>query len=121
MDFTSQKLSLSFLFSVLVSLCWSQNFEGTIIDQTKSPQFGVFVQCGEKKTMTDEQGKFQIPCDKGPLIIYGTDIDTLIYLLNGIVAPKTVIQVQTSTAVEEVEVRSKRLHYFDIGFIPPIK
>ena len=121
MDFTSRKITLSFLFSILVSLSWSQNFEGTIIDQTKSPQFGIFVQCGEKKTMTDEQGKFQIPCDKGPLIIYGDQIDTLIYVLNGMVAPKHTIEVQTSEAVEEVEIRGKRLHYFDIGFIPPIK
>ncbi|MGV3609951.1 MAG: TonB-dependent receptor family protein [Fluviicola sp.] len=121
MDFTAQKLSLSVLFSVLVSGCWSQNFEGTIIDQTKSPQFGIFVRCGEKTTGTDENGKFSIPCDKGPLIIYGDQIDTLVYVLNGIVAPKTIIQVQTSESVEEVEVRSKRLHYFDIGFIPAIK
>jgi Fe(3+) dicitrate transport protein len=121
MDFTFRKISLSFLCCILVSCCWSQSVEGTIIDQTKTPQFGVFVQCGEKKTMTDEQGKFQIPCDKGPLIIYGDQIDTLIYILNGIVAPKTVIEVQSSEAVEEVEICGKRLHYFDIGFIPPVK
>ena len=121
MDFTAQKLSLSVLFSVLVTLCWSQNFEGTIIDQTASPQFGIFVRCGEKTTSTDENGKFRIPCDKGPLIIYGDQIDTLIYVINGIVAPKTIIQVQTSESVEEVEIRSKRMHYFDIGFIPAIK
>ena len=107
--------------SIFVSLSWSQNFEGTIIDQTKTPQFGVFVQCGEKKTMTDEQGKFKIPCDKGPLIIYGDEIDTLVYVLNGIVAPAPLIEVQSSQTMEEVEIRGKRMHYFDIGFIPPIK
>lgn len=121
MDFTARKISLSLLFALAVSFSWSQRFEGTIIDQTKSPQFGVIVQCGNEKTRTDEAGKFSIPCDKGPLLIYGDDIDTLVYVLNGIVAPKTIIEVQSSEKVEEVEIRGKRLHYFDIGFIPPIK
>ncbi|AEA44752.1 TonB-dependent receptor family protein [Fluviicola taffensis] len=121
MDYSSQKLSLLILFSILVSCSWSQNFEGTIVDQTNTPQFGVTVQCNEKKVLTDESGKFQIPCEKGPLIIYGIEIDTLFYILNGIVAPNPIIQVKTSEEIDEVEVKSKRLHYFDIGFIPPIK
>ncbi|MNK02279.1 Fe(3+) dicitrate transport protein FecA precursor [compost metagenome] len=121
MDHPARKLILSLLCSVLVPFAWSQVFEGTIVDQGNTPQFGIFVQCGEKTVMTDEQGKFQVPCNEGPLIIYGDEIDTLMYVLNGIIAPNHVIKVQTSQAVEEVEIRSKRLHYFDIGFIPPIK
>lgn len=121
MDHTPRKLIVSLLCCLLVPFAWSQVFEGTVIDQSNTPRFGIFVQCGEKTVMTDEQGKFQVPCDKGPLIIYGDEIDTLVYILNGIVASEAVIKVHTSQAVEEVEIRSKRLHYFDIGFIPPIK
>lgn len=121
MDYTPQKLSLFTLFSLLISISWSQHIEGTVIDQTNTPQFGIFVECGEKKVMTDELGKFRIPCDNGSLTVYGEAIDTLVYVLNGSETQGAVIKVQSSVAVEEVEIRSKRLHYFDIGFIPPVK
>lgn len=99
-----------------------QQFSGWIIDQDSQPIVGATIQCTDKKVLSGIDGEFTIPCTLGPLIIYGEAIDTTRYILNGFVAPNDTIVITTHySEISNVDIITKRMHYFDIGYIPPIK
>lgn len=115
---------ISTLAIILLTACnsWTQTFNGWVIDQHQQPVFGVYVSCHEKKVLTGVNGEFSIPCTLGPIIVYGEEIDTAIHILNGIVAPNDTIFVHTRVSqLSDIQITQKRMHYFDIGYIPPIK
>lgn len=122
MDSTICRYILSVLFFIVNLGCWSQQVSGTVIDQHQLPQIGVFVSCGSLVTQTNENGYFELPCNNGSVWIYGQGIDSLLHVLNGIVAPKDTVRVHSNAKnIDDVEIVRQRLLFFDIGYLPPIK
>lgn len=114
-------------YALMISLLscfnlFAQRIEATVVDATNAPLVGAFVSCGQIILQTNENGFFSIPCSQGGVWIYGEGIDSLYFVINGIVAPNdTVFTNVKSTKVDEVAIVEKRLLYFDIGYLPPIK
>ena len=114
-------------FSLILALFFSgqllaQKIEATVVDASNTPIVGAFVACSQVIVQTDENGFFSVPCTQGGVWIYGEGIDSLYFVINGIIAPNdTVFTSARSTKVDEVTIVEKRLLYFDIGYLPPIK
>lgn len=119
---TIQQIVCSILIMLGGTAALAQQFSGWVVDQEKQPVFGVYVSCGSKVMLTGIHGEFSIPCTTGPIVVYGEDLDTVKHILNGIIAPNDTIYVTMRVKnIGNVEITSKRMHYFDIGYIPPIK
>lgn len=119
---TIQRLILILFFISTGKISAAQTLGATVVDQKKQAVVGIYVSCGKMVVQTNENGYFQLPCSELGIRLFGETIDTLYFPLNGFVPLGDTLVVTTNTTkIDEVEVLRERLHYFDIGYLPPIR
>ena len=119
---TIQRLILICLLASCQLIAYGQIVEATVVDNKKQAVIGVYVSCGKQVVQTNEQGFFKLSCSELGIYIYGEAIDSVYYPLNGFVPlGDTLVITPNAKNIEEVEVMRERLHYFDIGYLPPIR
>lgn len=123
MDLTIKRLIIPIVYGVFIApFVFAQHAHGVVVDQHKNPLSGVVIQCEKTLTQSNENGYFQLPCSSTVYRVYGDGIDTLVIRLNGIIAPPdTIVVTSNIKAIDGVEIIRKRLLYFDIGYLPPIR
>lgn len=119
---TIQRLILICLLASCQLIAYGQTVEATVVDNKKQAVIGVYVSCGKQVVQTNEQGFFKLSCSELGIYIYGEAIDSVYFPLNGFVPLGDTLVITPNTKnIEEVEVMRERLHYFDIGYLPPIR
>jgi Fe(3+) dicitrate transport protein len=119
---TIQRLILICLLASCQLIAYGQTVEATVVDNKKQAMIGVYVSCGKQVVQTNEQGFFKLSCSELGIYIYGEAIDSVYFPLNGFVPlGDTLVITPNAKNIEEVEVMRERLHYFDIGYLPPIR
>ena len=119
---TIQRLILICLLASFQLIAYGQTVEATVVDNKKQAVIGVYVSCGKQVVQTNEQGFFKLSCSELGIYIYGEAIDSVYFPLNGFVPlGDTLVITPNAKNIEEVEVMRERLHYFDIGYLPPIR
>ena len=119
---TIQRLILICLLASFQLIAYGQTVEATVVDNKKQAVIGVYVSCGKQVVQTNEQGFFKLSCSELGIFIYGEAIDSVYFPLNGFVPlGDTLVITPNAKNIEEVEVMRERLHYFDIGYLPPIR
>ena len=119
---TIQRLILICLLASFQLIAYGQTVEATVVDNKKQAVIGVYVSCGKQVVQTNEQGFFKLSCSELGIYIYGEAIDSVYFPLNGFVPLGDTLVITPNTKnIEEVEVMRERLHYFDIGYLPPIR
>ena len=109
-------LSLGFLFPLLG---FAQRWEGFVVDENKKHISGVLVSCEGDTTHTDADGHFALLCTSGTLTFSGEGFETATvekWDQNG-----GLMLFAKSSELETAKVVTKRLLFFDIGYLPPIK
>ncbi len=109
-----------FLLGMLFCLpVYAQELTGKVVDEAARPIAGVRVSCQQEITTTDSSGSFIIRCSSGSISFraenyesFSSDISTL---------QSTVTLFPEAEELDGVEVVKKRLLFFDIGYLPPIK
>jgi Fe(3+) dicitrate transport protein len=119
---TIQRLILICLLASCQLIAYGQTVEATVVDNKKQAMIGVYVSCGKQVVQTNEQGLFKLSCSELGIYLYGESIDSVYFPLNGFVPLGDTLVITPNTKdIEEVEVMRERLHYFDIGYLPPIR
>ncbi len=119
---TIQRLILICLLASCQLIAYGQTVEATVVDNKNQAVIGVYVSCGKQVVQTNEQGFFKLSCSELGIYIYGEVIDSVYFPLNGFVPLGDTLVITPNTKnIEEVEVMRERLHYFDIGYLPPIR
>lgn len=119
---TIQRLILICLLAACQLIAYGQTVEATVVDNKKQAMIGVYVSCGKQVVQTNEQGFFKLSCSELGIYVYGESIDSVYFPLNGFVPlGDTLVVTPNAKDIEEVEVMRERLHYFDIGYLPPIR
>ena len=119
---TIQRLILICLLASCQLIAYGQTVEATVVDNKNQAVIGVYVSCGKQVVQTNEQGFFKLSCSELGIYIYGEAIDSVYFPLNGFVPLGDTLVITPNTKnIEEVEVMRERLHYFDIGYLPPIR
>lgn len=119
---TIQRLILICLLASCQLIAYGQTVEATVVDNKKQAMIGVYVSCGKQVVQTNEQGFFKLSCSELGIYVYGESIDSVYFPLNGFVPlGDTLVITPNAKNIEEVEVMRERLHYFDIGYLPPIR
>jgi len=114
---------ISILTVILFNQLWSygQLLEATVVDEQNLPVIGITVNCEGNLVKTNFNGKFSLNCSSTTIKLYGLGLDTIKIQTSTFENSDTIIVNFTIKDLEDVNVVTKRLLHFDIGYLPPIK
>lgn len=120
MDFTFSRIKSLLLF-IIVFQGFSSFGQSVLADNSGKVLAGQQVLCQGTSFPTNEKGQFNLVCKNNEIWIILDEIDTLKEELYFIKNDTIFLKIAYSTEIGTVNVITKRMHYFDISYLPPIR
>ncbi len=102
----------------LGSFSWAQDCQFYLKTDKNEPVIERQILVNNRRVFPQSDGQFTAPCTTQKIALIGETNDTIILPLS---TNATFILDTKETLLEEVKITQQRLHYFDIGYLPPIK
>jgi len=100
----------------------SQKLTGQVTDERDQPLAGVLVSCQETQTLTNAEGLFIIECLSGKISFTLENYEAHSVAASELAQTGGKIMLFSKAAeLEEIEVVKRRLLFFDIGYLPPVR
>lgn len=107
-----------FLFLLLTSWVGAQDCSFFLKSEKNEAVTDLQIVLQQRLLFPSANGEFKAPCALTELKVIGPAEDTIIIKRSD---NNTFVLSSAITALEEVKITKERLHYFDIGYLPPIK
>lgn len=110
-----------FLFFLLSAPLVRAQFSGTVTDEYGVPVKGAKVSCTNHTGFTDSLGRFEVDCNRTNIHIGKEGFHSDSFYVSDTTTIRVFLLFHKDKSLEEVEVIRKRMLYFDIGYLPPVR
>ena len=99
----------------------AQSVQGIVTGENDLPLEAVAVSCGKTTVTTAASGVFSIECPSGKITFIRDGYESYSMEIADMPLSGKIVLFRNAADLEEIEVVKKRLLFFDIGYLPPVR